>query len=53
MFKLIRKLLTSPIYFAPRTECSNALPDYLTLREWADLPAWHPPRPENRRETRR
>jgi hypothetical protein len=53
MFRLIRKLFTAPIYFDPRRQWPDAPPDYLTLRELADLPAWHPPRPENRRETHR
>ncbi|WMT87194.1 hypothetical protein NO932_00930 [Pelagibacterium sp. 26DY04] len=41
MFKWILRLLTMPVY--PRTRCGQ-LPDYLTLREIADLPTYHPRR---------
>lgn len=41
MFSRIFRLLTMPVYFDPQTR-SGQMPDYLTLRELADLPSWHP-----------
>lgn len=41
MFKALIRLLTKPVYCDPRTP-GEELPDYLTLRELADLPSWHP-----------
>lgn len=41
MFKWLRIVLFQPIYPPHRNECGS-VPDYLTLREIADLPPHHP-----------
>lgn len=40
MLKWLVRLLTHPVYPHPNPDCT----DYLTLREMADLPPYHPPR---------
>lgn len=42
MIKLIYRLLTQKIYPAPYREAEGDLPQYLSLREVADLPPHHP-----------
>ena len=41
MFALIFRLLTQPVYADPRRRADEP-PDYLTLKQLADLPSWHP-----------
>lgn len=41
MLKWIIRLMVQPVYPHPHARCGG-LPDYLTLRELADLPPHHP-----------
>lgn len=42
MLKFIYRLMTQKIYIAPHTHADSEMPQYLSLREMADLPVHHP-----------